>query len=557
MAGTDRHDIDSRPAAEDELSRGRNAYASHAWNEAYVALARADEALPLEAEDLDRLALSAYLIGRDDDYLKALERAYHSRAARQERTHACRCAFWLALRLLFRGEVGRSTGWIVRAERLIERAPGDCVERGYLLLIAAFHQLESGDSEAAYSTAMHAAEIGERCKEADLSVCARHFQGRARLEQRQIAQGLALLDEAMLTVVAGETSPIMTGLVYCSVIESCLNVYALTRSREWTTALAQWCEAQPELISFTGTCLVHRAEIMQFHGAWDDAFDEARRAGERCLAAANRRVAGAAFYQQAEVHRLQGRFVEAEEAYRRANDGGWDPQPGLALLRTAQQRSDVAIAALERALQARKHWLERAKLLPAYIEILLAADEIARARAACGELEQIAATLIADAPQALASQARGAVELASGNARGALNFLKSASELWQRIDAPYLTARTRLLMSQACRAVGDEDGAEFEMAAARAILERLGALPDLTRIDALAARTDCGQRHGLTSRELQVLRTVAEGKTNRAIAAELCLSEKTIDRHLSNIFSKLGVGSRTAAAAYAYRHKLI
>ena len=265
----------------DELRRGRECYARRAWADAYRSLSLADQVARLEAQDLELLAMSAYLIGRDDDYLRALERAHYAHLDARERLGAVRCAFWLWLRLIFRGETGRATGWLARAQRLLEPEEPDCAERGYLLLAAVEQHLAAGDCEAAYAAAAAAVEIGERCGEADLIACARHDQGRIRLQQGQVERGLALLDEVMVAATAGELSSIVTGLMYCSVIQACQEVYAFGRAREWTVALAQWCEEQPEMVAFTGVCRVHRAEIMQLRGAWQDAIEEARRARER------------------------------------------------------------------------------------------------------------------------------------------------------------------------------------------------------------------------------------------------------------------------------------
>jgi DNA-binding CsgD family transcriptional regulator len=414
-----------------------------------------------------------------------------------------------------------------------------------------------GDCAAAYATAASAAEIGDRFGEADLIACARHLQGRSLVQQGEIADGLALLDEAMVAVTAGELSPLMTGLIYCSVIEGCRQVYALGRAREWTAALAAWCEAQPEMVAFTGACLTHRAEIMQLHGAWQDAIEEAERACARCLQAANRQAAAAAFCQQAELHRLRGEFAAAEKAYRSASQWGWDPQPGLALLRLAQGRTEAAAAAIRRAVSAATDWPQRTRLLPAQVEIMLAVGDIQAAQDACRELAAIAQSVDAGALEAIAAHARGAVELAAGDARAALGSLRRAWQLWQEVEAPYLAARVRVLLGLACRALGDDDGAELELDAARATFEPLGAAPDLARVATLARAVASGRPHGLTRRELQVIRMVAAGKTNKTIAAELFLSEKTVDRHVSNILTKLDVPSRAAATAYAYQHKLI
>jgi DNA-binding CsgD family transcriptional regulator/tetratricopeptide (TPR) repeat protein len=543
-----------------DLEQGREHYERRAWLEAYRSLSRADEAGPLEGEDLERLATSAYLAGYDDAYLAALDRAHRTYLDASAGLRAARCAFWLGLRFLFRGEVGPATGWLARAQRLLEHEHDECVEHGYLLLPLAQQQINAGDSQVAYATAARAAEIGERCREPDLIAIARHLQGRTLLEQGQIEPGLALLDEAMVAVTAGELSPIVTGLVYCSVIEGCQQVYALGRAREWTTALAQWCDDQPELMAFTGICRVHRAEIMQLRGAWREAAEEAQRACERCIQTGSRQAVAAAFYQQAEIHRLRGAFAAAEEDYRKASEWGRDPQPGLALMRLAQGRSDVAAAAMRRALSSTKDPLQRTRLLPAHTEIMLAAGDLDEAHAASAELQEIAQRIETGATGvlgAMAAQALGSVALASGDPHEALVSLRRAWRVWQQIDATYLAARVRVQLGLACRALGDEDGSTLDFDAARAAFERLGATSDLARLHSLTAKTRTNGHRGLTARELQVLRLVAEGKTNKVIAAELFLSEKTIDRHVSKIFDKLDVPSRAAATAYAYAHQLI
>jgi DNA-binding CsgD family transcriptional regulator len=540
-----------------ELERGREHYGRRAWADAFRSLSLADQAAPLGGEDLEALAMAAYLIGRDDDYLTALDRAHQAHLNAGEGVCAVRCAFWLGLRFLFRGETGRATGWFGRAQRLLEHEAHECAERGYMLLPIVEQQLAAGDLEAAFATAADAAAIGERCGDADLIACTRMEQGRMRIQQGQIEKGLALLDEVMVAVTAGELSPLVTGLMYCSVIQACQEVYAFGRAREWTAALAEWCEEQPEMVAFTGVCRVHRAEIMQLRGAWQEAIEEAQRVREHAEGVVNLQTAAAALYQQAEVHRLRGELAAAEEAYRSASQWGLEPQPGLALLRLAQGCTDAAVAAIRRAVSATADRLQRTKLLPAQVEIALTAGDLEAARTACRELEEIAASLGGGALGAMAASARGAVELAEGEAHAALGSLRRAFEVWQQIEAPYVAARVRMLIGLACRALGDDDGAALELDAARAVFEQLGAAPDLARINALAQGAPSGGAHGLTRRELQVLRMVAAGKTNKAIAAELFLSEKTVDRHVSNILTKLDVPSRAAATAYAYRHKLI
>jgi len=540
-----------------ELEQGRESYGQRAWADAHHSLLLADRTAPLGVEDLELLAISAYLIGRDDDYLSVLERAHRAYLDAGECVRAARCAFWLGLHLLLRGETGRATGWLARAQRLLEREQRDCVEQGYLLLPVVEQHLAAADWETAHATAARAAKFGERYGEADLVSCARHQQGRALMGQGRVEEGLALLDEAMIAVTASELSPLMTGLIYCSVIDACQQVYALARAWEWTSALTQWCEAQPQMVAFTATCLVHRAEIMQLHGDWRDAIEEAQNACERSFQGIEPQPPAAAFYQQAEVRRLRGEFGAAEEAYRNASRRGCEPQPGLALLRMAEGRTGAAAAAIRRVAGATTDQLQRTRLLPAYVEIMLAVDDIEAARGACRELAAIAESIGTGVLGAMAAHARGAVELAEGDAQAALGSLRRAVEAWRQVEVPYEVARVRVLAGLACRAVGDDEGAGLELDAARAVFEQLGAVPDLARIDALAKDAPSDHHHGLTPRELQVLRVVAAGKTNKAIAAELFVSEKTVDRHVSNIFNKLDVPSRAAATAYAYKHKLI
>ncbi len=540
-----------------KLKQGRASYRRRAWGDAYRYLSRADQKTRLGAEDLELLALSAYMIGLDDEYLRTLERAHQAYLDAGERVRAIRCGFWLGMRLFFRGEMGRATGWFARAQRLLERKKQDCAERGYLLLPVVEQQLDAGDYEAAYKTAAGAVEIGERCRDADLIAGARHQQGRIRLHQGQVERGLALLDEVMVAVTGAELSTLVTGLMYCSVIRACQEVYAFARAGEWTAAMARWCKEQPEMVAFAGICRVHRAEIMQLRGAWQDAIEEAQRASKRSQGI-DEQVAAAALSQQAEVHRLRGEFAAAEKAYQSASQAGWDPQPGLALLRLAQGRVDAATAAIRRAMSTTTNQMERTKLLSAYVEIMLAVHDLQEARNACRELEEIAETFDTDVLRAMATQAQGAIELAEGDGRAALDPVRHAWQVWQQIEAPYMAARVRVLMGLACHSLGDAEAAALEFGAGRAVFERLGAAPELARLDSLDNKPATSMSPNLlTARELQVLRLIVAGKTNKAIAASLFLSERTIDRHVSNIFSKLDVPSRAAATAYAYDHKLL
>lgn len=539
-----------------DLERGRKAYERRAWRDAYAALSAADAVSPLPPDDLELLASAASMVGRMDEYAELLERAHHAHLESGEDLRAARAAFWLGMNLAVRGEIGPAGGWFGRVRRLVERADEDSVEQGLLLIPAVLQRAAAGDYEGAYESARAAAEVAERFRNADLAAAAAQFQGLIRIKQGQVEEGLRHLDDAMVVVTAGETSPFMAGVVYCAVIAYCEEAFEPRRAHEWTNALARWCAEQPQMVAFTGRCLAHRAGIMQLHGQWRDALEEARLARERCEEAMNRAATGQALYQQGELQRLQGDFAGAEAAYREASTYGREPQPGLALLRLAQGDVGAAAAAVRRVLSERTEPLQRAVVLPAYAEIMLAAGDHDEAGRASEELDEIAAGSERPMLAAIAAYVHGAVDVADGEAQAALAPLRRALELWHELDAPYEVARTRVLVGLACRALGDDDTAKLELDAARGAFELLGAASDLERLAALTGAKP-RERHGLTARELEVLRLVATGKTNREIAAELVLSQHTVARHVQNIFTKLSVSSRSAATAFAFEHQLV
>jgi DNA-binding CsgD family transcriptional regulator len=539
----------------DRVHQGRKSYRRRAWEDAYDSLSRADHLSPLAPEDLERLAISAYLIGRYRDFERILDRAHRAYLESGAGTRAARCAFWIGLSFLLRGDAGQAGGWLARAQRLVEGR--ECAERGYLLLPLAEQHLCSGKAHDADALAKEACEIGEVFGDPDLIACARHLRGRALIRQRRVQPGLALLDETMLAVVSGELSPMFTGLMYCSVIASCQEVYALSRAREWTGAMAEWCKQHPQMVAFTDTCLVHRAEILQSRGDWQNALIELHRACESVFHEGDRNPPAEAFYRQGELYRLRGEAAAAEEAYRNAVRLGREPQPGLALLRMAQGQIDAACAAIRRVVSIATDPLKRAGLLPAHIEIMLAACVMKDARDACCELGEIAQVFDTDVLHATAAQAQGTLELAAGDARAGLGSLRRAFELWRQLEVPYEAARVRMLIGLACRGLGDDEACDLEFGSARTVFEQLGAAPQLAHLDSLCRNAVTGDRQTLTPRELQVLRMVAAGKTNKEIAAKLSLSERTIDRHVSNILCKFDVPSLAAATACAYSRKFI
>jgi DNA-binding CsgD family transcriptional regulator len=539
------------------LEQGRDAFGRQAWSEAFGELSAADQESPLEPEDLERLAMAAELIGQDEDSEAITARAHNEYVAVGKLTRAARCAFWLGMLLFNRGEMAQGGGWLARAQRLVDESGQDCVERGFLLAPVGIQHLALGDGATAAGLFEQAAQIGDRHNEPDLIALSRLGMGRSLLQLGRITEGLSLLDEAMVAVSAGGVSPIPTGIVYCGVIYECMKIFDLRRAQEWTSALGRWCESQPDLVPFRGECLVRRAEIMQLRGAWPDAMAEAERARHLLTRPGDQWLVGLACYCQAELHRLRGEFTAAEATYREASQWGHEPQPGLALLRLAQGKHDAAVAAIRRVLDEPSNQASRPGLLSAYVEIGLAVHDVIAARAVADELAEFAAGRDAPLLDAMSAHATGAVLLAEEDARAALAALRQAWRIWQEIEAPYEGARARVLIGETCRRLGDEDSAQMELDAARWVFQQLGAAPDLARVEALLRPTNDAAPGGLTSREVQVLRLVATGRTNRAIAADLFLSEKTVARHVSNIFTKLNLSSRAAATAYAYEHDLV
>jgi ATP/maltotriose-dependent transcriptional regulator MalT len=542
----------------DKLATGRDAFARCAWTEACLHLAAADLERPLEPEDLQRLASALYLTGREAESAEIWTRTHQESLRRGEIERAVRCAFWLASGLQEHHELARALAWVSRAQRLLDESGRECVEAGYLRLAVAMDAIFKRDLDRAHGLFAEAGAIGERFRDRDLIALARHSLGRILIRTGKPQEGIRLLDEAIVAVDAGDVSALAAGDVYCSVIEGCLGIFDLRRAREWTAVLTRWCESQPDLVPYSGQCLVRRAEILQLQGAWPDASAAAAKACERLLLRAGHPASGSAFYQCGELHRLRGEVAEAEEAYRSASLYGRTPQPGLALLRLAQGQTDAAATAIRLAVGDARAGAARCRLLPAYADIMLAIGDIPAARSAAEELSAAAVQLDAPLLHAMSGQARGAVLLAEGDARAALSVLRNAWTLWLEIEAPYDAARVRVAIGLACRALGDRDAAEMELDAARVMFAHLGAAPDTARVEALAAgEAPAAAVHGLSARELEVLRLVAAGKSNRTIAAELFISGRTVERHISNIFSKLNVSSRTAATAYAYENQLV
>jgi DNA-binding CsgD family transcriptional regulator/tetratricopeptide (TPR) repeat protein len=536
------------------LDRGRAAFREHRWSEAIAELERAEHDGAITAEDLEHLATAQILVGHAQEGVDTLTRAHEAFLDAEDVPGATRCAAWLGMQFMDLGDRARSTGWFARAQRLVEADPRSGASAGFLLVPEALGAMYAGDATRAAEAFGRAAEFAGRFGDADLLALSHLGLGQARIMIGEPEAGLILLDEVMVAVTAGEISPIPSGIVYCAVLQSCRLAFDLRRAEEWTRALDHWCRARPDMVAFSGQCQAQRAALFILHGAWGDAVAAAQAAQERAERG-DRDARFSAWYQDGEVQRLRGEPTRAESSYERAAETGWDPQPGLALLHLAQGRTEVAQSlirgAVDRADPAERRWM-----LPAAVEIELAAGDVAAARRVADELAVEQRTSPMPMMRALVDQAEAAVRLDEGDAGAAVVLARQAWARWRELDVPYEAARCRVLAARAFRTLGDDPSASMEFDAARAVFADLGARPALAAIDALMASDSSDRAGGLTARETEVLRLVAEGKTNRLIALDLYLSEKTVARHLSNIFAKLGVSTRSAATAYAYQHGL-
>jgi DNA-binding NarL/FixJ family response regulator len=537
----------------DDLLRARVAYDRRDWLAAYGGLTDA-AAGDLTADDFSRLGTAAYLVGRRNDCVQALQRAYQMHIDGGDTLAAVRAAFWLAMVLLTSGETAVGGGWVGRAQRLLADVERDVVERGYVAVHVMYRHLDAGDFGSAMALAEEVTDYGRRFSDPDLIAMGLNAQGRFLLYGGRVPEGLALLDEAMVGVAAGEVTTIFAGNVYCSMIEACQEIADFDRAARWTSVLTTWCDAQPGLLPFTGQCAVHRGQIMRAQGAFDEALTEFELAVGRYRDAGAQDAAGLAMAERGDVLRVRGDLAGAAAAYDTAVAFGYEPQPGLALLWLAQGRTAVAVAAVRRLLGEAKDPVHRSRLLPAGVEVLLAGGEADTAADLAAELRSIAASFGCPSVQARSDHASAEVVLATDNPAEALPLLRREYGVWERLGARYDIARCRVLLGRALRALGDDESAVSELTAARRTLAELGARPAEHEAASLIRPTlPCG----LTEREVEVLRLVATGKTNPEIAASLVLSEKTVGRHLSNIFTKIDVTTRTAAAAFAYEHHLV
>ena len=536
------------------LKAAQDAYARRDWLGARDGFLAAREADELSADDLHALADAAWWLGLVDESLAAAEEAYRMFLQGARPRQAASAATNIAVSLFLRGDDVAGSGWMSRAQRILSDQP-ECPEHGYVRYLLEVEAALGGDElDALISSAQEVQNIGHRHADPNLIAVGILGEGRALIRQGRVAKGTVLLDEAMVAVLGDELSPEWAGNIYCHLMAACHELADFRRAAEWTQATTLWLESLPAAVLFTGICRVHRSQVFQVTGAWEQAEYEAMRV---CEELGNIHVASVAegYYQVGELRRLRGELAGAEQAYGRAHERGRDPQPGLALVRLAQGRIDAAAASIRACLAGTSDRLSRARLCAALVDIAIAAGDPEAARKASDELDQTASNYGSSGLEVMARHAGGAVLLAEGHAAKALETLRGACERWQNLHAPYECAKVRLLLARAYDALGDPEAAALELDAARAAFEHLGATLDLSNVAAL--RREPALPDGLTRREAEVLALVAAGKSNLEVATALYISRKTVARHLSNIFAKIDVSSRTEAAAYAFAHDLV
>ena len=502
-------------------------------------------------EDLERFAAATYLIGEEREALELWAQLHQDCANCGKTDDAARWAFWIGLFHLLAGRASQAGGWRARARRLLSSEGSEGAAAGYGEIIDG---LLGADGVPPIQRFDSAIDLAERFDDQNLLSIGLLSRGQALIRNDAVAEGIALLDEAMVTVTAGRVAPVLAGMVYCAVILTCQSVFDLERAVQWTRELDAWCAAQPDLVPYRGQCLVHRSELLVTEGDWAAAEREADKALLH-LGASSELVVGRACYQRGEIHRLRGAFGPAAEMYREANLRGFPPQPGAALLLLAQGRKGEAAEALRAALEASPGAERRLLLLGPFVEALVATAKLGPARTRAEELTERAAHIGAPLLEATALDATGRLLLAERKPQAARSILHEALVIWQRLACPYQAALTRRMLGEALLTLGETAAARADIAAAQEVFARLGAEPDAARAAALLAKDR--ETGGLTAREVEVLSRVASGETNRQIATALTISEHTVARHLSNIFDKTGTGNRTEASIFAQKAGLV
>lgn len=534
------------------LEQAREAYAHHRWSDAYQQFRTASESGGLETGDLAALADAAWWLGHNDESLTLSEHVYRRYLQAEDVPQAAQLAIETGMLWFLRGEQAVGSGWISRAVRLLDDVP-ECAVHGYLRYLEAAEALEQGELGVAIELARRIQGLADRHHDRTLYAAGLALEGTAVVKQGRVDDGLAMLDEAMLPVRVGEVAPSWAGNLYCQLMGLFIELVDVRRARAWTDATERWCDRHSHPAMFVGICRVHRAQLLNVEGAWSDAEQHAEQACQD-LAAMNVAVVAEGQYVIGDLCRRRGNLAGAEQAYDRAHELGRDPQPGMALLRLAEGRAHAADRALRTALAGTDQPLGRAPLLAAQVEVAAATGDVDLAREAANELVGVADTYRTAGLIAAARQAAGTARLAAREPERALPLLRDALRRWRDLDAGFETAQVRCMLARALEAMGDVDAADREIRAATAVFAELGATGVLRDV---GTPRRIGLPGGLSPREAEVLACVAAGFANRKIATKLVISERTVERHLSNIFGKLNVSSRTEAAGYAFEHGLV
>lgn len=530
----------------DSVDRARAAHARQDWAAAAAAFAAAPAGV-MTAGDLAALADAEFWLGHFDETLRRTTASYEAFLAESLPEGAAMSAVMLGILHAAAGDEPEGMGWIGRAGRLLRDLP-ECAVHGYLGFVTEVQvNLALGRPEAAVTAARGMQELGRRVGDPDVTTLGVHGEGRALLRTGQVADGLALIDEAMVDVIDGRMAPFNQWTLFCFTLDACHEVGDFGRMSHWTSHTEAWLASRPGADSlrpgFDASCAVHRAQLHLLHGAWEEAEQAATAAAS--LDSVSVEYAAEAWYVVAEARRLRG-APDASEAYDHAHARGRNPQPGRALLRLAEGDAEGAARSVRSALVAAGNdRLQRVPLCVAAVETAIAAGRVEDADAAASELEETAATWGTSGLRAMAAGARGAVLLAQSRPEEALPTLREGQWQWKVLGAEYEGARIVRLMAEAYSLMGDDDSAAAERALAEAMCLRLGA-----------PRRPTEGPDGLTARECEVLGLVAEGHSNLEVGEALYISDRTVARHLTNIFHKIGVTSRTRAARYAFDHGL-
>ena len=523
-----------------------------AWTEVYERLATAHPD-GLGGGDLDALADAAFWLGRPRESSASRQKAYSYYRDAGDDARAAMAA-WNLFHLHFDlDEKSVAGGWLGRAQRHAQLVPGQ-VEPGYVALAEADWAIYHSRLDEAVDHTQRAVDAGRQFIDRDLEAMGLAFQGRMLIAREDVTEGMRRLDDAMVATFSDALGPYAAGWVHCVLLSVCEQIGDVRRAAEWNDLAAQWCDEHAHSSWFPGVCRVHKCGVQSLRGEWDVAEREALRAAAELEPFAAYMVADG-LYLAGEIRLRRGDYAGAEEAFRRTHELGRNPQPGLSMIRLAQGDAAGAATSLSSALTSGATGpLHRARLLAAHVEAELRRGNVDAARRSADELDDIATANRAPLLRAMAAEARAAIVMDS-DAGAALRLLGEACTIYQELSCPYEVAQTRVRLGLAARALGDEETARLEFDAAQASFERLGAAPDNQRVQTLL-RHDLPQPFGLTAREVEVLGLVARGQSNREIATDLFISEHTVARHLSNIFRKIDVSSRSAAGSFAYEHKL-